>query len=152
MDAPFKPDLQPLDHDEEVYRYLGYYPEFHPRLRAFCHLDRRLAEENQQQLIERIKGVPERMTLFWIAMYERQPEEAGLQPMIDLLRQFLDYLRGMSEDPASPLATLAGEPLVPIPAALIEGLSNTDARCCNQPSGLEGLPRLADESLDESFE
>ncbi len=81
IDAPFKPDLQPLDHDEEVFAYYGYYPDFHPRLSRFCHLDRAAAQEQTQSLMRRIRRLPATMTDFWMRMYQSQI--SGRQSPID---------------------------------------------------------------------
>jgi hypothetical protein len=109
MNAPFKPQLQPLDHDEEAFSHYGYYPDFHPRLRRFCHLDLRSAWENQtRQLIgqikgrqqPRIRGVPETMTRFWIRMYQSQVN--GWQAQINELQNRINML-----DPIADAAEIA---------------------------------------------
>ncbi|NQU26477.1 MAG: hypothetical protein HQ567_34760 [Candidatus Nealsonbacteria bacterium] len=62
LNAPFRPQLTPLDNDDEFdyYRRLlgrgGGAPDFHPRLRSFSTLDMEVAMARVQDLIDRIQG------------------------------------------------------------------------------------------------
>jgi hypothetical protein len=96
LDAPFQPQLRPLDNDDEFIYYSNRFgwgtgpPDFHPRLRQFDTLDLALAAERVQDLIDRIQGnnareprvpgVPERMTEAFIRLYQRVIEELRNQP------------------------------------------------------------------------
>ena len=59
--APFRPQLAPLDHDDEFIAYgrllgLGSPPDCYPRLAGFCSVDRSVADPLVQNLIDRIQG------------------------------------------------------------------------------------------------
>ena len=56
IDAPFRPQLSPLDSDSDFIKYTGGAPDFHPRLGQFCTLDQGVAQQQVQNLIERIQG------------------------------------------------------------------------------------------------
>ncbi len=90
--APFREDLRPLDRDDEFDAYNrrfgrgGGSPDFHPVLASFCSLDRTVADQRVQDLIDRIqgredrdrngnvtrrvRGVPETMTRAFIGLYQ----------------------------------------------------------------------------------
>jgi hypothetical protein len=81
--APFKPQLNPLDQDAEIYSVYGSYRDFHPRLGGFCSLNTQLVQQQYvQPLIDRIQGkknpkvqgVPETMTRFFIGMYKYEKQ------------------------------------------------------------------------------
>jgi len=116
MNAPFRPQLAPLDRDDEFLMYSQRFgwgsgaPDFHPRLHGFCSLERSVAQERVDQLIDRIQGrddphqagVPENMANAFIGLYRRvmnetpppTPQEmAALQAKIDILMRFLESLR-----------------------------------------------------------
>jgi len=119
--APFREALRPLDDDEEFIYYgqlfgWGGAPDFHPRLNRFCSLDRALADERVDDLIDRIQGndapyvssLAERMARAFIGLYERVIREyenllgadpppsaaqtAAMQAEIGQLRQKIDTL------------------------------------------------------------
>lgn len=99
--APFRPQLAPLDRDDEFIQYGrrfgwgGGAPDFHPRLRRFCSLDLLLAAQRVEDLIDRIQGevqrdedgnvtrripcVAEKMTRAFINLYERVIQELQRQ-------------------------------------------------------------------------
>ena len=61
LNAPFNNALKPLDQDDEFIFYgqlfgWGGAPDFYPRLAGFCDVDRSLADERVQDLIDRIQG------------------------------------------------------------------------------------------------
>jgi len=58
FNAPFRPELRPLDRDDEFLYWENWAPDFHPRLRQFCSTDLELAEERVEELIDRIQGRP----------------------------------------------------------------------------------------------
>jgi hypothetical protein len=146
MNAPFKPDLQPLDHDEEVFSHYGYYVDFHPRLARFCHVDVAAAESQTQQLVRRIRRLPQTMTNFWLRMYQSQisalneqiqnsqdpaviaqaqAQIDALQSQVDILQAFLARLREMDTDAVAGVTKLR-----PIPAALLNAIRTRHTRCC----------------------
>ena len=119
--ASFQEALRPLDNDEEYIYYgqlfgWGGAPDFHPRLNRFCSLDRSLADERVEDLIDRIQGrddprvssLAERMARAFIGLYERVIREyetllgadpppsaaqrAAMQAEIGQLRQKIDTL------------------------------------------------------------
>ena len=83
--APFRDALKPLDRDDEFIFYGTLFgwgasaPNFHPRLSGFCSLDRPLADDRVNNLIDRIQGkkdpkipdLAERMTRSFIGLYQR---------------------------------------------------------------------------------
>ena len=123
LNAAFRPQLLPLDRDDEFLYWENWAPDFHPRLRRFCSTDLQVAAEAVESLVDRIrgrepppepriKGVPERMAESFIGLYERiirrlegllasQPENSAAiqaqideyQRKIDTLEQFLAELR-----------------------------------------------------------
>ena len=54
--APFRPQLEPLDNDDEYRHYGASTRDFHPSLDSFDSLDPALAAEHVQDLIDRIQG------------------------------------------------------------------------------------------------
>ena len=116
--APFRPALRPLDQDDEFIAYgallglTGSPPDFHPRLEVFCSLDRELADEHVQELIDRIQGrverdergnvigrvpdVAERMARAFINLYQQVIQHTqgspDLQAKVNILEQFLQAL------------------------------------------------------------
>jgi hypothetical protein len=74
--APFRSDLDVLDHDEELRAWRGNYVEFHPTMRSFCHLDpERVRAENilgRRGLLEAIERIPRSMTNTFLSMYRAQ--------------------------------------------------------------------------------
>ena len=120
LNAPFQPQLAPLDRDEEFLYYRGYAPDFHPRLRMFTSLDRELASRRVEDLVDRIQGkverdeqgritrripgVPEKMTRAFIRLYESVieqlesqsqpgPPPPGVQAQIRELERKIEILR-----------------------------------------------------------
>ncbi len=100
LEAPFQPELRPLDNDEEFRCYKGYAPDFHPRLRKFGSLDLELAARRVEDLIDRIQGkverddqgnvrktpgVPETMTRAFISLYQgvinQLKSQSGTDPL-----------------------------------------------------------------------
>jgi hypothetical protein len=121
VNAPFNNALKPLDQDDEFILYGqlfggGGAPDFYPRLAGFCDLDRSLADEQVQDLIDRIQGkqdphvpdVAENMTVAFINLYQRaiqaynnlmnaQPppppaQVQAMQAQINQLQQKIDVL------------------------------------------------------------
>lgn len=114
--ASFQDALRPLDNDEEYIQYQGGAPDFHPRLSRFCDLDRSIADERVEDLIDRIQGrddprvadLTERMARAFIGLYERviqdyetliaadpppsAAEIAAMQAEINQLQQKIDTL------------------------------------------------------------
>lgn len=95
---PLRNDLRPLDRDDEFQAYSQRFPQlrigvpdFHPRPRGFCSLDRTLADQVVADLLDRITGrvdrdasgnvtrripgVPETMTRAFIGLYTRVIQE-----------------------------------------------------------------------------
>lgn len=79
--APFRPDLDPLDNDPEIRAFYGSTPDFHPRIGGCFSLDPAAVRANEvEQLIWRIKGncmprvesVAEVMTNYFISMYQQE--------------------------------------------------------------------------------
>jgi hypothetical protein len=58
FNAPIRPDLRPLDRDDEFLYWENWAPDFHPPLQQFCSTDLELAEQRVDELIDRIKGRP----------------------------------------------------------------------------------------------
>lgn len=77
INAPFRRELDPLDRDQEIFAFYGYYRDFHPRLSPFSSLDEeQVYRDRVEPLIEQIEQVPQRMTQFFQNMYQqmmRQP-------------------------------------------------------------------------------
>ena len=87
LNAPFRPQLKPLDQDDEFLFYSQLFdwgsgtPSFYPTLPSDppCYPDQQSAENDVQNLIDRIQGrkdphvvgVPEAMTLAFIGLYTR---------------------------------------------------------------------------------
>jgi hypothetical protein len=122
LQAPFQPQLRPLDNDEEFLYYRGYAPDFHPRLRMFGTLDLALAAQRVQDLIDRIQGkvekdergnvrkipgVPEIMTRAFINLYQSvidqlkaqsgtapppPPVQAQIQELEKKIEQLMQFL------------------------------------------------------------
>ena len=122
VSAPFTDQLKPLDNDDEFTYYgkmfgWGGPPDFQPRLQNFCSLDKSVADNNVQNLIDRIQGnpqrhimgIPEIMARAFIALYQRviqvykgmlntQPppspgQVAGIQGSIQDLQQKIETLQ-----------------------------------------------------------
>ncbi|MBI1900251.1 MAG: pilus assembly protein [Planctomycetia bacterium] len=83
LSAPFRPQLRPLDRDEEIYAWYGYYVDFHPRMPSFCSLDYQSVHADElQDLIDHIEGeqmppvpsVPEVMESFFQNMYREMAQ------------------------------------------------------------------------------
>lgn len=116
--APFRPQLFPLDRDDEFIYYSIRFgwgrgaPDFHPRLARFCSLDHTVAAKRVEELIERIQGsdrrdgVAKRMTDAFIGLYRRvigelqnqkdpvpTAEIAQLEAKIEVLEKFKATLR-----------------------------------------------------------
>jgi hypothetical protein len=89
--APFRPDLDVLDRDEELRAWRGNYVEFHPPLRGFCHLDpERVRAENilgRRGLLETIERVPRTMTNTFLSMYRGQLQVLQNDPIPDAAQQ-----------------------------------------------------------------
>lgn len=82
--SPVKAQLAPLDHDPDYIRFSallgwgGTAPDFHPWLFQFCSLDKQIADDSVQNLIDRIQGrkephvagVPETMGWAFLNLYE----------------------------------------------------------------------------------
>jgi len=119
VNAPFQPQLYPLDRDEEFIDYSARFawgtgaPDFHPGLHMFCTLDRQVSDRLVEDLIGRIEGLPKTMATAFIRLYQRviqelqsrlngplppgqqaaiQAEIAQLQAKIAQLNQFLQSL------------------------------------------------------------
>jgi hypothetical protein len=109
LSAPFRPDLDVLDRDEELRAWFGSYIDFHPRLRQFCSLDSSVVhEQNVRPLLARIEQVPRRLTQTFLRMYRQQlailqnmpppltaaqqAQIADLQQKIKILQDFLATL------------------------------------------------------------
>jgi len=60
FNTPVRPQLAPLDRDDEFIRYWHSAPDFHPRLSQFCSLDPAHAAGSVENLIDRIRGKVER--------------------------------------------------------------------------------------------
>ncbi len=85
LNAPFRPQLQPLDNDPDFIAYSILFhwgsgaPDFYPRLSQFCSVDSQVAQAQVQSLIDRIQGkakphvpsVAETMTRAFINLYQR---------------------------------------------------------------------------------
>lgn len=82
--APFRNDLDPLDRDQEIFNFYGYYVDFHPQIQPFSSIDEEeVYRERVEPLIDRIQGRPstptepgvpsvaEQMTQFFINMYQQ---------------------------------------------------------------------------------
>jgi hypothetical protein len=83
--VPLRDALKPLDRDDEFIFYGTLFgwgsgaPDFHPRLQGFCNLDRSLADDRVNDLIDQIQGkkdpdIPDlakRMTQSFIGLYQR---------------------------------------------------------------------------------
>ena len=105
LTAPFRPQLAPLDRDDELLAFYGSYPDFHARMSSFCSLDRDLVDRNNvQPLLLRIPGdrdmrgrrrpgVADRMTGTFLRMYQAQ--QALLDPpspiLAEKIRQLEDF-------------------------------------------------------------
>lgn len=71
--APFRHELEPLDRDQEIRDWYGYYHEFHPRIQHFCSADRSLVQQEYvPELVQRIERLPRTMTNFFLGMYREQ--------------------------------------------------------------------------------
>jgi hypothetical protein len=118
---PMRPNLFPLDHDEELAAWLGRPTDFHPRLQRVCSLNRfEVRAGPVQQLIDRIQGptgggrgrrnppqsaVPEAMARAFLSMYQGQLQQlqnqnpppqgqiSTLEQKISQLQKFLGELR-----------------------------------------------------------
>jgi hypothetical protein len=116
--------LWPLDRDDEFIYYSQLFgwgsgaPDFHPRLAGFCSLDRKLADDRVNDLVNHIQGkkdqrnhiadVAETMTRAFINLYERSIQAyrrlmnatpppppgqlANMQAQINQLQQKIDTL------------------------------------------------------------
>jgi hypothetical protein len=56
IDGPFRPQLNPLNNDNDFIKYRGSAPNFYPALTQFCTLDQDVAKQSVQNLIDRIQG------------------------------------------------------------------------------------------------
>jgi hypothetical protein len=62
LQAPFRPQLAPLDRDDEFIAYARRFgwrtgpPDFHPFLQLFCQVDHTVAQKHVAELIDRIQG------------------------------------------------------------------------------------------------
>jgi len=126
LNNPNRTALYPLDRDDEFLGYAARFgwgsgaPDFHPRLSRFCSLDHETAQENVDELVDRIVGrtetdedgnvtehtpsLAEHMTRAWIGLYHRvinelealmaeNPGQSGvLQAEIDQLQQKIGVL------------------------------------------------------------
>jgi hypothetical protein len=105
LSIPHYEALSVLDRDEEVFRYRGFYPDFHPRIRRICELD---VEEIQRREVNRlivstdalgrkrlgqVTRLPRTMTAVYLGMY--QSEVARLEAEIEALEMQL----AMTTDP-----------------------------------------------------
>ncbi len=108
INAPFQPQLQPLDNDPDFLAFQGSAPDFYPRLALFCSADRAAAQQPMQNLINRIQGskkpqvasVAQVMAQAFIGLYQqmirvsKNPAQiALLQKWISELQQFLASLK-----------------------------------------------------------
>lgn len=55
-EAPFRPQLAPLDNDPDFKFYWGWAPDFQPQFQQMCSTDRALTDKSVQQLINHIQG------------------------------------------------------------------------------------------------
>ncbi len=97
VNASFRKDLYPLDHDEEIKAYTGHYVDFHPKIVSFCELDRlTVLLKYVDEVVHRIQGrhrfhnrilgidrpgmpsVAEQMAKFHIKMYQDLLNRDGL--------------------------------------------------------------------------
>ena len=83
--SPCREELYPLDKDDEFIYYNTLFgwgtgaPDFYPTLTAFCDVDHGIADQQVQDLIDRIQGNPQQgvpdvaedMTRAFIALYNR---------------------------------------------------------------------------------
>ncbi len=82
--APFQPQLAPLDHDPDFIYYgalfgWGGAPNFYPKFQQLCSTDRDLTQQNVDNLIDRIQGNPgkhvpslaQTMALAFLGLYQR---------------------------------------------------------------------------------
>ena len=123
--APFRPDLRPLDRDEEflefkqIFGWSGGQPNFHPMLNpgrwragAFCSLDPEDADTHVENLLDRIQGDPEKsirsvaqkMTDWFRNMYNRAKREYENQ-----LNAVPPYLRNETSALQSKINQLEGK-------------------------------------------
>jgi hypothetical protein len=78
LGAPVRPQIDPLDRDDEFLKYLGSAPDFIPRLQQFCSLDATEASRHVKDLVDWIQGnkqrrvssVADRMAHAFIHLYE----------------------------------------------------------------------------------
>lgn len=76
INAPFRDSLDPLDRDEEIFAFYGHYVDFHPTLPQFSSLDQQeVYEDYVEPLIDRIEGLPDRMTRFFMNMYQQMAQQ-----------------------------------------------------------------------------
>jgi len=76
INASFRRGLDPLDRDAEIFAFYGDYVDFHPRLQQFSSLDQQeVYEDYVEPLIDRIEGLPERMTRFFMNMYQQMAQQ-----------------------------------------------------------------------------
>jgi len=118
--APFRPQLDVLDRDQEIFAWYGSYHDFHPRLSGFCSLDKKMVHDSlvlplvdriQSRRDPRVPGVPENLARFFIGMYQSQinslqarqdalsSPNPGITAQIGALRglvgQLQSFLRGL---------------------------------------------------------
>jgi hypothetical protein len=116
---PLRPDLFPLDHDQELLAWYGHATDFYPRLQAVCSLDRFAVRAGAvQQLINRIQGpsgggrgppfgpraVPEAMAKAFLSMYQAQrsqlenqnpPPQGDISALDTKIQQLQTFLAGL---------------------------------------------------------
>jgi len=108
ISAPFQPQLQPLDNDDEFHFYgqlLGWggAPDFHPRLRRFCTLDLDLAADRVEDLIDHIQGKVERDEDGDVTRRIPSVAETMAQAFINLYRRVIRYYEALAAaNPAGP--------------------------------------------------
>ena len=112
--APFREALKPLDRDDEFIFYGTLFgwgagaPDFHPRLSGFCSLERPLADERVNELIDRIQGKVERDAEGHIVRRIPDLAERVTRAFIGLYQRAIRaYKELMSADPPPPPGEIA---------------------------------------------
>jgi hypothetical protein len=88
--ASLDPRLQPLDNDPDFIYYgalfgWGGAPDFHPLLNQFCTLDKTVAQQHTDELVDRVHHLPNCMTARFLDLYQRVLTAA--QAMIQAAQQ-----------------------------------------------------------------
>lgn len=99
--APFQPQLDALDRDQEFIDWYSFAFDFHPRIGSFCESDPESVLEIQVNgIVQRITGLPRQMARRSIQLYQEQllsdrfsdAERLELQRKIDALQSWLSTI------------------------------------------------------------